>query len=747
MVSDFWSLTHEQQIVLETAAQLRREIFQRISHYLSTYLSRPHQINQINQSDIISGYVDYKNTQSLAHHFWRQIKVFDTLSAIQLGRETGCYVGIVKLEDGTPTLELKNDKTGADKYVFELDADSNPTDRCLGFAKNYDPRPRHWYKQARETQQAGWSEIYQYSTNAAVQLGIMAVAPVYDRSRHFIGVLGTDFALSHISHFLSTLHVAKSGIIFMVERSGLLVASSTPEPVFWVHEDKAIRLQADQSSASLIVAASQYLLKRFGSLEQIEQLYQLQFERDGYIQLLDVQPFQDDYGLDWLIVMVVPEVDFIQRISCNHQNSLSDAYRNLQVLNQTLEEQVQQRTLALQHSTDALRQSEERWQLAVQGSSDGIWDWNLQTNEVFFSTRWKEISGHGDYEISNQLEEWKRRIHPEDFDRVFAALEAHLRQETQFYSAEYRTLCKNGTYKWVLDRGQALWDQNQIAIRISGSRTDISDRKQAEFELLRAKEAAEAASRAKTTFLHNMSHELRTPLNAIMGFSQLLSFDLGTDSEHQTYIANVLESSNHLLKLIERILEMSRLEFGNLTLQESRFNLQELLDLVQSRFKAEAEAKGLTFSVVKSLSLPNTIITDQHKLYRALNYIIENAIKFTEIGKITMNICYQSKENWSAIRDYNIESKTLKNALAKSAKKCGLLQFEIVDTGIGIPVAQLESVFDAFEQADRGHIVSTGTGLGLTLSREFVKIMGGELSVESVPNQGSTFLLRIPIGV
>ncbi|GAB1544870.1 hypothetical protein NUACC21_75460 [Scytonema sp. NUACC21] len=129
---------------------------------------------------------------------------------------------------------------------------------------------------------------------------------------------------------------------------------------------------------------------------------------------------------------------------------------------------------------EALRESEERWQLALRGNNDGIWDWNVKTNEVFFSSRWKEMLGYEDNEISNHLDEWAKRVHPDDLPWVSQVIQDHFAKRTPFYISEHRVLCKDGTYKWILDRGQALWDEAGNAVRMAGSHTDITERKQAE---------------------------------------------------------------------------------------------------------------------------------------------------------------------------------------------------------------------------------------------------------------------------
>ncbi|HEY9887019.1 MAG TPA: GGDEF and EAL domain-containing protein, partial [Candidatus Obscuribacterales bacterium] len=149
-----------------------------------------------------------------------------------------------------------------------------------------------------------------------------------------------------------------------------------------------------------------------------------------------------------------------------------------------LQEQVRQHAIALAASQQALAQSEERWLLALQGTNDGLWDWHLDTNEVFFSERWQQISGYQPGELAHHFEEWKQRIHPADLSRVMAALQAHLQGQTDYYAIEHRTQCKDGSYKWVLDRGRALWDATQRPTRMVGSRSDITERKAMEARLI-----------------------------------------------------------------------------------------------------------------------------------------------------------------------------------------------------------------------------------------------------------------------
>ncbi len=161
---------------------------------------------------------------------------------------------------------------------------------------------------------------------------------------------------------------------------------------------------------------------------------------------------------------------------------------------------------------EVLRENEQRWQLALRGNNDGIWDWNVKTNEVFFSARWKEMLGYEDHEISNHLEECVTRVHPNDIEWVKQAVQDHFAQKTPFYITEYRALCKDGTYKWILDRGQALWDENGNVVRMAGSHTDITDRKQVEETLNSLLNQLESMVEERTAELTKINESLQTEI-------------------------------------------------------------------------------------------------------------------------------------------------------------------------------------------------------------------------------------------
>ncbi|MBD2521861.1 PAS domain S-box protein [Nostoc sp. FACHB-133] len=173
-----------------------------------------------------------------------------------------------------------------------------------------------------------------------------------------------------------------------------------------------------------------------------------------------------------------------------------------------LEKEIAERIL----TEEVLRESKQRWQLALRGNNDGIWDWNVKTNEIFFSARWKEMLGYEDHEISNHLDERMKRVHPDDLDWVTQAVQDHFSQKTPFYTTEHRVLCKDGTYKWILDRGQALWDEDGNVVRMAGSHTDITERKQAEEAVSSLLNQLENMVEERTVQLTRINQSLQTEI-------------------------------------------------------------------------------------------------------------------------------------------------------------------------------------------------------------------------------------------
>ena len=371
---------------------------------------------------------------------------------------------------------------------------------------------------------------------------------------------------------------------------------------------------------------------------------------------------------------------------------------------------------------DRLRRQEDRWQLAMAANNDGLWDWDCVTGEVFHSARWKEMIGFG----PDEPVDWEARIHPEDAERIHTSIQRYIARQSPQYREEYRLRAKDGEYRWILARGIAQWDESGKPLRMVGSHSDITLRKQAEEALrlqtealARAKEAAEAAALSKSTFLATMSHEIRTPLNGIIGMTGILG-DTELSPEQADFLQTIRTSGEALLSIINDILDFSRVESGRMELESEDFDLWAFLEESVSLVAASAHAKGIELTAPIDPETPRFVRGDAARIRQVLLNLTGNAIKFTSKGEVVVRVLPAGTDS--------------------------MLRFEVSDTGIGIPESARVRIFEPFTQEDSSTTRRFGgTGLGLAISRQLVSLMGGEMGVESMPGRGSRFWFTIRV--
>ena len=366
---------------------------------------------------------------------------------------------------------------------------------------------------------------------------------------------------------------------------------------------------------------------------------------------------------------------------------------------------------------DALKDSHERWQYALEAAGEGVWDWNVQTGKVHLSRVWKEMIGFADHEFCNEVSEWSNRVHPDDLPRVKANIQAHLDGRTPYAVCDLRLLCKDGNYKYLCARGMVVSRTSDgKPLRFVGTQTDITERKNLENQ-------AHLANRAKSEFLATMSHEVRTPMNGILGFAQLLARPQLQDNKRVQYAQTIVNSGNTLLSLLNDILDLSKVEAGKLELESIVFAVDSIVGDIGTLFAESANAKGLQLKSVWQGPAGQCYLGDPYRLHQMLSNLISNAIKFTATGFVRIEVSEIERQSQHAV-----------------------LEFSVSDSGVGLTALQQTRLFQPFSQANSSTTRQFGgTGLGLSIILQLAKLMEGEVGIDSQPGQGARFWFRVRV--
>lgn len=370
-----------------------------------------------------------------------------------------------------------------------------------------------------------------------------------------------------------------------------------------------------------------------------------------------------------------------------------------------------------------LRKSEERLELALDGANVGLWDIDLENKAVYINKWVSGLLGYGDSGIARvTIGDWIKTCHPDDLGQVNEVLHMHLSGKVHDFNTEARLQTSSGEYKWFSLHGKVVEvDQNSTPRRMIGLMLDIDMQKQFEEQLRIAKEKAEESDRLKSSFLANVSHEIRTPMNAILGFSDIL-LDASIQKEDSLKFLSLIRSSGEsLLALINDIIDISKIESGQFNIVIGKFDLHLLFDKISHIASALINTynRDIELIIEKGVDQASLFIeSDQYRLEQIINNLISNAIKFTSRGHVILSY---------TIPDNNT------------------LEIRVTDTGRGISKEDQGVIFERFRQINPDPKINIGgTGLGLAISKSITELLGGTICVDSAPDQGATFRVRIP---
>mgnify|MGYP000521868596 CR=1 FL=1 len=375
----------------------------------------------------------------------------------------------------------------------------------------------------------------------------------------------------------------------------------------------------------------------------------------------------------------------------------------------------------------ALRENEEKLKSLVSNIPGIVFRCKNDKNcsMLFISDAVETITGYpaDDFRPPNPKRDISQLYHPKDHEKIYNTV-----VDQKSYSLEYRIIRSDGEVRWLMEYGTCIKDESSGEVWLDGFIMDMTERYEMEIQLRLAKNRAEQAAQARASFLANMSHEIRTPMNAIIGFSDIL-LDSELENEQQRHLKTINQSAKSLLHLLNDVLDSAKLDKGKLDLEIRGFSLIEEIDAVISTLWLQARSKNLSLSTQVSSDLHERYSGSPERIRQVLTNLINNAIKFTHEGFVTLTV-------------NPVKSDSTENNAANST----LVEFIIEDSGIGMSKEQLQSVFEPFTQADASMSRRFGgTGLGTSISKQLVELMGGEISAESELDKGSKFRFTLPL--
>ncbi|MDA3850713.1 MAG: ATP-binding protein [Spirochaetaceae bacterium] len=614
----------------------------------------------------VNDIVNSTNIAEMESYFYEQLSLFTQFSAIYYANTQGEFIMASHYGDQfAPNLTKIISYQSGSRTVEMIYKDVllDEVRRYWDLNDQYDPRLRPWFLQAVQERQQIWTEPYIFTTSQ--NPGFTTATPVYNQSGELVGIVGVDIEIDELSDFLATLKIGENGKAFILNSQGSVIAFPDKDKLkHSVGEEETLRL-TNISELDDPVGRQAYQEYRDIQESQSESRF-LSFDYQGQTYHAMFTPFKVSRW-PWTLVIYLPEDDYIGILK---ENRLFNLFFTLGA---GLFSSLIGLIIALSISRPMVK---------LQRAAENVEQQKLK-RPVRIPSIYREIYKTGT-----------------SFDKMRLSL------------LEYQ----NDMEDLVATRTQELKESN---LDLEHTVTVLSATQE---DLKRARRQAEKASQAKSDFLASISHEIRTPLGGILGFAEMIQ-----QSEEQGmakgYATTIIQEGNRLSRLINSLLDLAKIESGELTLEKIPLKLEDLLRSVIMLLRQKAEEKSVSYEYHIEGPLPDSVIGDSLRLSQVLINLMSNALKFTHHGSVTLEL----KTEMLKTEKYNIT-------------------FSVKDTGIGIPAEKIATVFQDYSQADsKTARIYGGTGLGLPISHRLVSLMGGNLEVQSTPGEGSCFYFTIEV--
>ncbi|NER34417.1 MAG: HAMP domain-containing protein [Oscillatoria sp. SIO1A7] len=749
------SMRNGRQAIDDLAFQLSSQATARIDRHVQNYLAKPHLFNQMFESAVRSGDLNLEDFIALENFFWHQIQQADLGTSFFASNPQGDFLGIRRDVTGSTTLMIRDESTEPNWEIHRLNSSGDRS--SLIVRKEYDPRDRPWYKAVIKSRTSTWSPILQVASRPV--LAIIAVRPIYDKTDNLTAILGGTITLSQLSEFLRNLNISPSGQAFIIERSGEIVASSGREPPLVSTSEGEERLLATSSRELFINSTSRQILQRFGSYARVTEESQFAFTLDGKLQLVQVRPLQDELGLDWLSVVVIPEEDFMERINANTRITIGLCMTALVLA-----------TLVGIETSRRIGEPILRLSEAARAMSSGKLNQKVELSDV------KEL-----------------RVLARSFNQM-------ARQLRESFTALEKTNEELETR--VEQRTQELQDKN-IDLHKA-----LEQLKRTQAQLIQAEKMSGLGQ-----LVAGIAHEINNPVSFIYGnvdyardyIQDLLGLIEVYQQEYPNPSPNVLEAveetdlefvvddlekllssmksgADRIRNIVLSLRNFSRLDESDMKPVDIHQGLESTLLVLQKRLGEQKSRPAI--EIIKEYGQLPEVTCYASKLNQVFMNILNNAIDAIEKGNgewgmgnggrkqgaegqgagetrgaETREVGDKKIEGLGGLGDReekNAQVKALKLitenspqypmptiAIATEVTDDDSVIIRIADNGLGMQEDVLQKIFDPFFTTKP---VGSGTGLGLSISYQIVvESHGGKLSCVSSPGAGAEFMIEIPI--